>query len=215
MGGDLWSDGDGNSLDTELNGEQSSGTKTGARVKTGTTTTEQPYDLEESLKKMGIDISFMDKQAEFNWLSILLSMSTTSDALKDEIYEFITNLDHQVFDEAINDIDGFLSRTGGGWDTHDPAIDTLWDDLLTRVKGLMGETFPVAQMVKPSGPLKAICHIQWHYPTFATRNPDYGHVMDHTNPSLRIQYLKMGLPRTVRTVDTIPMRHATSKREVS
>ena len=64
-----------------------------------------------------------------------------------------------MFGEAVNDIDGFLARSGDGWDTYDLVIDVLWDDLLAGVKGLMGATFPVAQMVKPLGPLRAICHI--------------------------------------------------------
>ncbi len=45
--------------------------------------------------------------------------------------------------------------------------------------------------MKPSGPLDAPLTCMWHYPTFSTKKPSYGMVMDTTNPSLRVQGAKL------------------------
>jgi hypothetical protein len=79
----------------------------------------------------------------------------------------------------------------------------------------MGQSFPIKHMVKPSGPMKVICHILWHYPTSNAKKTDYGHVMDRSNLSLLVQVTKIGVPQTVRTTDLIPMRHEVVRSEKS
>lgn len=168
-------------------------------------------ELNCSLAKMGFDSSFMDKHSDIHWVNSLLSMFPTPGGLANEIRDFHLQLKRQledrVYDEALVDINRFQTLTDDTWDTHDPAIDILWNQLVAQVQDIMGQSFPIKHMVKPSGPMKAICHILWHYPTFCTNKEDYGHVMDQSNPSLMVQLTKIGTPRTVRTTDFIPMRH--------
>lgn len=200
----------GDELDSDF--ETASPAKPTARpTKTLQTPGMNEAELNDSLAKMGFDSSFMDKHSDIHWVDSLLSMFSITGGLASEIHDFHLQLKRQledrVYSEALVDISRFRTLTGNSWDTHDPAIDILWNQLVAQVQDIMGPSFPIKHMVKPSGPMKAICHILWHYPTFITDKEDYGHVMDQSNPSLMVQLTKIGTPRTVRTTDFIPMRH--------
>ncbi|KAK3382004.1 hypothetical protein B0H63DRAFT_524683 [Podospora didyma] len=135
----------------------------------------------------------------------------TTGGLANEIHDFNLQLkrqlEKQAYGEALVDVSRFKTLTDNVWDTHDPVIDILWNQLVAQAQDIMGSSFPIKHMVKPSGPMKAIYHILWHYPTFCIDKEDYGNVMDPSNPSLMVQLTKIGTPRTVRTADFIPMRH--------
>ncbi|KAL7929743.1 hypothetical protein V8C35DRAFT_284080 [Trichoderma chlorosporum] len=83
------------------------------------------------------------------------------------------------------------------------------DDPRRDIQPLVGDSYNMNSMAKPSGPFGAILYIQWHYPTWRTNKKDinFRHVLDPNNPSLRQQFKKIGDSSSVSTSDMIPFRN--------
>lgn len=144
---------------------------------------------------------------------LLLKVSTTSPEQKEALRCFRTQIvDHLksgVLSNSVVDIDAFLWKPSTGrWDSHDAAVDELWASFVADIMVLSEDRIKPRDMVKPSGPLFAAIMFLWHYPTFRTKHPDFGHVHDRTNPSLRIHDDKFGANRVMRVQDAIPFRHS-------
>jgi len=172
-------------------------------------------ERQKALKTMGFDDNFMEKQSGTpgDWVDKLLSIFSTTPELRQNISDFQLERKQRIangeFRQAV------VESKEHSWVSRDRKMDELWDALVKEVLEVMGNDFPVHHMVKPSGPREAICHFMWHYPTFATTRKDCGMTMDTSNPSLRVQGLKIGEPKGVRTSDLIPMRHEVRKPDVS
>ncbi|KFA68857.1 hypothetical protein S40285_01140 [Stachybotrys chlorohalonatus IBT 40285] len=69
-------------------------------------------------------------------------------------------------------------------------------------------------MTKPSGMLNSVLTMVWHYPTWRTEKPLWGHAMDPSNPSLRAQASKYGLSTLIRTQNRLPIREHFAERNV-
>ncbi|RYP38033.1 hypothetical protein DL768_010825 [Monosporascus sp. mg162] len=146
-----------------------------------------------------------------NWAEIFLGFIDDGD-IKDSIKDFIRVQGRLSHPNAIEDVDAFLSSTKEDWADHDPKITTHWSEFKTQLSKFLGPEFDERFLVKPSGPLSAVLAVVWHYPTYMTKKPFWGHVMDRSNPSLQVQYRKIGPNRSVLTSDRIPIRKAYSPR---
>ncbi|KAF3067895.1 hypothetical protein CFAM422_008564 [Trichoderma lentiforme] len=75
------------------------------------------------------------------------------------------------------EIRSFMRRTS--WHTHCTSMDALWDEYVDDIRPIVEDLYDTTTLAKPSGPLGAVLHIQWHYPTFATKktNRRFGHVL--------------------------------------
>ncbi|KAK4060024.1 uncharacterized protein Triagg1_10925 [Trichoderma aggressivum f. europaeum] len=88
-------------------------------------------------------------------------------------------------------------------------MDALWDEYVDDIRPIVEDLYDTTTLAKPSGPLGAVLHIQWHYPTFATKktNRRFRHVLDPCSPSLSQQAKKIGCSTSVSTSDMIPFRN--------
>lgn len=69
------------------------------------------------------------------------------------------------------------------------------------------KTIDPEYLVKPTGAIQAPLASVWHYPTFKTKRGEYGHVLDRTNPSMRLHNDKVGFNEWVRTHDLILIKN--------
>ncbi|KAI6087592.1 hypothetical protein F4821DRAFT_277757 [Hypoxylon rubiginosum] len=90
------------------------------------------------------------------------------------------------------DLNGFLTSDDNNWQDHDSDLTGLWDKFVDDIMALSNGQIRKSELVKPSGPLNAELAFIWHYPTFKTSKRHYGHVLDVTNPCLKVQYDKIG-----------------------
>ena len=111
--------------------------------------------------------------------------------------------------QASRSVLDFLESNNEEWQYHDVKVDAIWDAFVEKVTGLSEGAIERGSFAKPSGPLSAVLSFQWHYPTWSTKKPYWGFVMDPTNPSLRAQdkRIAQGSKSFVRTQDTFPIRH--------
>ncbi|RYP45901.1 hypothetical protein DL769_011429 [Monosporascus sp. CRB-8-3] len=155
-----------------------------------------------------------------SWGVILLEL-IEDETLRPSIKQFIQRINSPEWTrgESKEDVDEFLTSRHRAWADHDPAVTTLWDDFRAKLRPLL-ESAPEKMvgfedgdevLAKPSGPLHAILACIWHYPTFRTNKPYWGHVFDKTNACLHLQHRKTGPSRSILTLDQIPMRKVYSK----
>lgn len=110
--------------------------------------------------------------------------------------------------QSIEPTDAFLAREKKQeWASHDEDVDTMWNEFVGDIVKLGEGEIKRENLVKPSGPLRAVLTFFWHYPTWNTQKKAFGHVFDRTNPSLRFQHKKIGPNGWVRTHDRFPFRH--------
>ncbi|RYP07020.1 hypothetical protein DL764_002779 [Monosporascus ibericus] len=145
-----------------------------------------------------------------SWTEIFLDFIDDED-MKNSIKDFVSVQGRRSHPKAIEDVDAFLSSTKKDWADHDPKITAYWSEFKTQLSELLGPEFDERFLVKPSGPLSAVLVVVWHYPTYMTKKQFWGHVMDKSNPSLQVQYRKIGPNRSVLTSNRIPIRKAYSR----
>lgn len=94
-------------------------------------------------------------------------------------------------------------------------MDNIWHDFTTSLADILGShDSDLSTLAKPSGPLGAALHMQWHYPTNTKRRFhgfELRHVLDPFNRSLALQMKKMGIPLNMSVSDMIPIRQHASK----
>ncbi|RYP57684.1 hypothetical protein DL770_010609 [Monosporascus sp. CRB-9-2] len=155
-----------------------------------------------------------------SWAAILFEL-IEDETLKPSIKQFVRKIHSPEWTrgKSKEDVDEFLTTRHRAWADHDPAVTTLWDDFRAKLGPLL-ESAPEKMvgfedgdgvLAKPSGPLHAILACIWHYPTFRTNKPYWGHVLDKSNAFLNLQYRKTGPSRSILTLDQIPMRKEYSK----
>ncbi|KAL7963672.1 hypothetical protein V8C34DRAFT_319377 [Trichoderma compactum] len=106
---------------------------------------------------------------------------------------FSKRLDKTVFPEAAIDIVAWHNdKSRQSWHTHCQKMDDIWDDYRASLADILGDDsdFDLSTMAKPSGPLGAVLHMQWHYPVnTATRvGHQHRHVMDPNNMSFKLKF---------------------------
>lgn len=172
-------------------------------------------------ERLGAETSFQENTTELlaymgiststtvsSWGDILLDLCETGDYML-PLKNFIGDCKTQMLyrEESAEPIDDYLNRYGReSWSTHDVRIDHEWDAYASEIHGLAEGAITVGSLSKPSGPLKAVLTCNWHYPTWSSKSPLWGHVMDPTNPSLRAQKEKFGLSPLVRSQNRLPIR---------
>ncbi|KAL6820008.1 hypothetical protein V8C40DRAFT_276504 [Trichoderma camerunense] len=154
------------------------------------------------------------EQVFVDWLDILLAASEASMGMQVKIREFAARLRDRENPKSLVDVTDFRNDTGRvWWHSHCLEMDTAWDKYLEGLAEILGEEggdFDITTLSKPSGPLGAILHMQWHYPTWTTAKSifHFAHVMDPGNCSLRQHDVKIGHTPDVSTSDMIPIREA-------
>lgn len=93
-------------------------------------------------------------------------------------------------------------------------MDSIWHEFTTRLAGILGgHDFDLSTLAKPSGPLGAVLHMQWHYPTNTKRRFhgfDFRHVLDPSNRSLALQMKKIRAPSNISVSDMISIQQHAS-----
>ncbi|KAJ4865184.1 hypothetical protein T069G_01714 [Trichoderma breve] len=175
--------------------------------------TARTEQIQIMLRHMGLPSDLFDPEAHTNWLSILLHTSSASDEVKQEIHEFSKKIKETTFPESTVDVVEWQQDDNRrSWHSHCPKMDDIWEEYLAGLVNILGENsdFKLSTMAKPSGPLGAVLHMQWHYPVDAKRRVSQGHhfrhVLDTNNRSLFQQEKKMGTPLNVSVSDMIPIR---------
>ncbi|RYO97780.1 hypothetical protein DL766_000739 [Monosporascus sp. MC13-8B] len=115
---------------------------------------------------------------------------------------------HPVFSKHM---DEFLTSTSLDWPDHDPEVTARFNEFKSELSGLLGPEYDERLFCKLSGPASAVLGIMWYYPTMVTEKYCWGHTMDKTNPSMRVQYRKIGPNPSVLTSDRFPMRMSWSR----
>lgn len=154
-----------------------------------------------------------------SWDSILLELIVDA-TLKSSVESFLRKINspNWIRGESKEDVDGFLTSSHSDWADHDPIVTAAWNRFRTKVvprlESAPGEVAGLGRtdetLSKPSGPSRAILGALWHYPTFKTKKPRWGHCFDKSNPCLNHQYRKTGSSRSILTLDQIPIRSAYS-----
>lgn len=158
------------------------------------------------LSALGLEI-FADMEPYELFLKIGMLSNENQEALRNFRRQIQDGIKDGSLTEASMPIDAFLQKTTPEWDSHCHQIDTLWAQLVADVVALSdGEIHP-KDLVKPTGTLCSPLAAVFHYPTYRTQHPEFGHVQDATNPCLRIHQDKFGLNGFVRTQDRIPLRN--------
>ncbi|KAH0492196.1 hypothetical protein TgHK011_007158 [Trichoderma gracile] len=117
----------------------------------------KPSDLESTLKVLGAPIL----SGEVDWSEVLYSASGGTLELQQEIRDASsTKMDPVAF---VEDVDR------PSWHTHCDDMDTLWNQFISDIRPLVGDDYDLSTLVKPSGAIGAVLHIQWRYPTFSTK----------------------------------------------
>lgn len=146
------------------------------------------------------------------FLELLLGVSAISDehrvALSAFRDECLGGMSTGQLSQSLEPTDAFLTREKEQeWASHDAGIDAMWDEFVADIVKLGEGTINREDLVKPSGPLRAVLTFFWHYPTWRTQKKAFGHVFDKSNPSLRFQHSKVGPNGWVRTHNRFPFRH--------
>lgn len=152
--------------------------------------------IQITLKEMELPASIFDSDASINWLNLLLDKSSASDGTKDAIRNFSKRLDNTFVPKSAIDVTAFHNdKDRTSWHTHCEKIDDIWKTYLAGVVDILDDDtdFDLSTMAKPSGPLGAAMHIQWHYPVdIRTRvGHQFRHVLDPHNMSLLRQLRKI------------------------
>jgi hypothetical protein len=165
--------------------------------------------VQEILAYLGVPYETLSSHS---WTEILLSLCEVSvdDDIEDQLRMFVADCKVDR-GQSLVDIDRFIESRTEDWDSHDIDIDKKWDILADELVNLSNGALCREFLTKPSGPSKAALTCIWHYPTWYTNSPAWGHVMDRTNPSLRAQYARMGPSPFVRTQNRFPIRESYSK----
>ncbi len=116
---------------------------------------------------------------------------------------YVTSIDRVIEQrqaETLQDINDMMDQTSTAeerrswWSKSlgDPKtvdfLESLWDELRT-----CESEYNFAHLCKWSGFFQSLLWAKWHYPTFTTKNDEFGHTADRTNPCLRIMFTKFGL----------------------
>lgn len=193
------SDSDSDGSDDELEQEVAAPAASSRNVEEEITRVLTPLGL----GAFGTDVPFLD---------VLLGISAISQehraALSMFQQECLGDMSTGQLSQSLEPTDEFLTRTKEQeWASHDEEIDALWDGFVVDVVRLGEGAIQRQDLVKPSGPLRAVLTFFWHYPTWNTQKKAFGHVFDKTNQSLRFQDRKIGPNAWVRTHDRFPFRH--------
>ncbi|KAL6904929.1 hypothetical protein GGI43DRAFT_432213 [Trichoderma evansii] len=162
--------------------------------------------LENGLKDMNLPPNLFESSCT-DWLETMLNVSEATPETKEEIRNFAQRLQENKFQESIiNVLDWCKEKTRKNWHNQCPRMTALWEEYRAKIVDNTEEDTTL--MVKPSGALGAIMHVQWNYPTMATAesNKKFGHVLDPSSRSLNFQTKKIGAPPNVSTSDMIPIR---------
>jgi hypothetical protein len=120
--------------------------------------------------------------------------------------DFFGSLPGQASPTVSPEPDAFLTAQSDSWQVDDRAIDELWQQLVPALVESSGDKIKPSSLSKPSGPLGARLAVCWHYPTYTTKQRDFGSTMDPSNPCIRAQYERLGASRAVLTHDTYCIR---------
>ncbi len=135
------------------------------------------------------------------WLDLLLEVCSARETTKEAIRQFSARkvilflflfLQHtpnipcsiaeKTFPHSEVDVTAFINDTEREtWHTHCPRMNGHWEDYCSELIEILGNDIDITTLTKPSGPLGAVLHMQWNYPTWSTRktNIKFGHVMVH------------------------------------
>ncbi|KAL2671190.1 hypothetical protein Neosp_013766 [[Neocosmospora] mangrovei] len=109
--------------------------------------------------------------------------------------------------ESLVPVDAFVADSGRtDWHTHCPETMELWKNFCEKVNLVSNGQVVTNRMAAPSGPINGRVAMLWHYPTDTSPNQVFSHVMDPDSGTLRVQKIKNGMRRDMKTVDLIPIR---------
>ncbi|KAF5567335.1 hypothetical protein FPHYL_3373 [Fusarium phyllophilum] len=123
--------------------------------------------------------------------------------------ELIAFVDGETEDphESLVPIDAFAAdKDRPDWHNHCHDTTRLWSDFRTKIASASNGQVAIDEMAAPSGALKSRATFLWHYPTDTSPNKIFSHVMDPGSASLKVQSIKNGMRRDVKTLDLIPIR---------
>lgn len=146
------------------------------------------------------------------WDEILLGLINDI-SIKTSLEDFIHAQRRLKHSESSKHMDEFLTSTSSDWSDHDQEVTYRFNEFKSELSGLLGPEYDEKLFCKPSGPASAVLGIMWHYPTMLTEKHCWGHTMDKTNPSIRVQYRKVGPNPSVLTSDRFPMRMTWSRKD--
>ncbi|KAF5227762.1 hypothetical protein FANTH_14687 [Fusarium anthophilum] len=153
----------------------------------------------KTARTLGIETSVSSYRA--------LALSVIEDCpLKRELIAFV---DGETEDpqESLVPIDAFVAdKDRADWHTHCPEMMRIWKDFCTTVNSASNGQVVIHEMAAPSGPLKSRATFFWHYPTDTSPNTIFSHVMDPGSASLKVQSIKNGMRKDIKTLDLIPLR---------
>jgi len=102
-------------------------------------------ELNDKLALMGFDPTFSEKRNMVHWVDHLLRLLRASPAQIAEIGEFHTEIKDQIkegkYGESITDITGYKDIEEERWDTNDPAMDQLWDEMVALIQEIVTGSF--------------------------------------------------------------------------
>uniref|UniRef100_A0A0D2YC38 Uncharacterized protein n=1 Tax=Fusarium oxysporum (strain Fo5176) TaxID=660025 RepID=A0A0D2YC38_FUSOF len=153
----------------------------------------------KTARTLGIETSVSSYRA--------LALSVIEDCpLKRELIAFV---DGETEDphESLVPIDAFAADNDrADWHTHCHDMTRIWRDFRTKVASASNGQVAIDEMAAPSGPLKSRATFLWHYPTDTSPHKIFSHVMDPGSASLKVQSIKNGMRRDLKTLDLIPIR---------
>ncbi|EXK86199.1 hypothetical protein FOQG_09914 [Fusarium oxysporum f. sp. raphani 54005] len=153
----------------------------------------------KTARTLGIETSVSSYRA--------LALSVIEDyPLKRELIAFV---DGETEDphESLVPIDAFAADNDrADWHTHCHDMTRIWRDFRTKVASASNGQVAIDEMAAPSGPLKSRATFLWHYPTDTSPHKIFSHVMDPGSASLKVQSIKNGMRRDLKTLDLIPIR---------
>lgn len=169
-------------------------------------------NVEEEINRVLTPLGLSAFGTEVPFLDMLLGISAISEehraALSMFKEECIADMTTGQLSQSLEPTDAFLTRENGQeWASHDRDVDALWDEFVVDIVRIGGGVIKREDLVKPSGPLRAVLTFFWHYPTWNTQKKAFGHTLDKTNQSLGFQDRKIGPNGWVRTHDRFPFRH--------
>jgi hypothetical protein len=140
-----------------------------------------------------------------HWLDLFFKICDKAN-VGESVRDFIADIQKSLEDGPVASkaMEAFLEDKSSNWASHCSKLDGIWTEYAPKLAEA-GQC-PLADLVKPSGPLLAPLAIVWHYPSFSSTHNAYGLVFDTSNPCLNLQQIKIGSDRRVLTVDAIPKR---------